>query len=153
LEGYTFLGYRNPDGSVGTKNVLGITTSVQCVAGFTQFVVKKIKQEILPKYPNVDDVVALNHTYGCGVAINVPAAVIPIRTIQNISTNPNFGGEVLIIGLGCEKLRPESLLLANGTMRILLPLLKIQILWSCRMMRFPGLTPWWKELFKWPKPS
>lgn len=115
LEGYTFLGFRNPDGSVGTKNVLGITTSVQCVAGFTQFVVKKIKQEILPKYQNVDDVVALNHTYGCGIAINVPAAVIPIRTIQNISTNPNFGGEVLIIGLGCEKLRPESLLLANGT--------------------------------------
>lgn len=114
LEGYTFLGYRNPDGSVGTKNVLGITTSVQCVAGFTEFAVKKIKQEILPHYPNVDDVVALNHSYGCGVAINVPAAVIPIRTIQNISTNPNFGGEVLIIGLGCEKLRPESLLLTNG---------------------------------------
>lgn len=113
LEGYTFLGYRNRDGSVGTKNVLGITTSVQCVAGFTQFAVKKIKQEILPKYPNVDDVVALNHTYGCGIAINVPAAVIPIRTIQNISTNPNFGGEVLIIGLGCEKLRPESLLTAR----------------------------------------
>jgi galactarate dehydratase len=114
LEGYTFLGYRNPDGSVGTKNVLGITTSVQCVAGFTQFVVKKIKQEVLPKYPNVDDVVALNHSYGCGIAINVPAAVIPIRTIQNISTNPNFGGEVLIVGLGCEKLRPERLLTACG---------------------------------------
>lgn len=114
LEGYAFLGYRNRDGSVGTKNVLGITTSVQCVAGFTQFAVKKIKQEILPKYPNVDDVVALNHTYGCGIAINVPAAVIPIRTIQNISTNPNFGGEVLIIGLGCEKLRPESLLTARA---------------------------------------
>lgn len=114
LEGYTFSGYRNQDGSVGTKNILGITTSVQCVAGFTQFAVKKIKQEILPKYPNVDDVVALNHSYGCGVAIDVPFAVIPIRTIQNISTNPNFGGEVLIIGLGCEKLRPESLLLANG---------------------------------------
>jgi galactarate dehydratase len=114
LEGYTFLGYRNPDGSVGTKNILGITTSVQCVAGFTQFVVKKIKQEVLPKYPNVDDVVALNHSYGCGIAINVPAAVIPIRTIQNISTNPNFGGEVLIVGLGCEKLRPERLLTARG---------------------------------------
>jgi len=114
LEGYTFMGYKNPDGSVGTKNILGITTSVQCVSGFAEFVVKKIKQDILPKYPNVDDVVALNHTYGCGVAINVPEAVIPIRTIQNISTNPNFGGEVLVIGLGCEKLKPESLLLKHG---------------------------------------
>ncbi|MDP3945767.1 MAG: galactarate dehydratase [Lutibacter sp.] len=114
LEGYTFQGYRNADGSVGTKNVLGITTSVQCVAGMTQHLVKKIKQELLPLYPNVDDVVALNHSYGCGVAINAPAAIVPIRTIQNIAVNPNFGGGIMIIGLGCEKLRPESLLPKNN---------------------------------------
>jgi len=110
LEGYTFQGYKNSDGSVGTKNVLGITTSVQCVAGMTQYIVTKIKNELLPKYTNVDDVVALNHSYGCGVAINAPGAVIPIRTIQNITQNPNFGGEVMVIGLGCEKLRPQMLL-------------------------------------------
>lgn len=110
LEGYTFEGYRNSDGSVGTKNILGITTSVQCVAGLTEHLVKKIKQELLPLYPNVDDVVALNHSYGCGVAIAAPAAIIPIRTIQNIATNPNFGGGIMVVGLGCEKLRPESLL-------------------------------------------
>ena len=110
LEGYTFQGYKNPDGSVGTKNMLGITTSVQCVAGFIDCAVKKIKEELLPNYPNVDDVVALNHSYGCGVAIDAPAAVVPIRTIRNITTNPNFGSAVLIVGLGCEKLRPESLL-------------------------------------------
>ena len=110
LEGYTFQGYRNRDGSVGTKNVLGITTSVQCVAGLAQFVQKKIKEELLPDYPNVDDVVALTHRYGCGMAIDTPAAIIPIRTIQNMITNPNFGGEVMIVGLGCEKLQPEHLL-------------------------------------------
>src|SRR5882757_1984364 len=32
LEGYTFQGYRNADGTVGTKNILGISTTVQCVA-------------------------------------------------------------------------------------------------------------------------
>ena len=115
LEGYTFMGYRNADGSVGTKNILGITTSVQCVAGLAQHVEKKIRKELLPKYPNVDEVVALNHSYGCGVAINVPAAIIPIRTLQNIATNPNFGGEVLVIGLGCEKLQPERLIPNNIT--------------------------------------
>lgn len=109
LEGYTFEGYRNPDGSVGTKNVLGITTSVQCVAGITDYVVRRIKSELLPSYPNVDGVVALSHTYGCGVAINAPAAIVPIRTLQNISLNPNFGGEVMVIGLGCEKLQPSTL--------------------------------------------
>ena len=119
LEGYTFQGYRNTNGGVGTKNVLGITTSVQCVAGLTQFAVNKIKRELLPKYRNVDDVIALNHTYGCGVAISAKAAIIPIRTIQNIALNPNFGGEIMIIGLGCEKLRPEWLQGDNDTSNIL----------------------------------
>ncbi|WP_373752908.1 UxaA family hydrolase [Neisseria weixii] len=103
LEGYTFEGYRNKDGSVGTKNLLGITTSVHCVAGVVDYVVKLIEQHLLPKYPNVDGVVGLNHLYGCGVAINAPAAVVPIRTIHNIALNPNFGGEIMVIGLGCEK--------------------------------------------------
>jgi galactarate dehydratase len=109
LEGYTFEGYRNADGTVGTKNVLGIMTSVQCVAGVTDYVVERIKRELMPRYPNVDDVVALTHTYGCGVAINAPAAIVPIRTLQNLAVNPNFGGEVMVIGLGCEKLVPERL--------------------------------------------
>ena len=110
LKGYTFKGFRNPDGSVGTKNILGITTSVNCVTGFTSYIAKRIKEELLLKYPNVDDVIPLNHTYGCGVAINAPGAVIPIRTIKNITRNPNFGGKILIVGLGCEKLLPEKLL-------------------------------------------
>ena len=110
LEGYTFEGYRNADGSVGTKNLLGISTSVHCVAGVVDYVVKIIERDLLPKYPNVDGVVGLNHLYGCGVAINAPAAIVPIRTIHNIALNPNFGGEVMVIGLGCEKLQPERLL-------------------------------------------
>ncbi|MBU7592518.1 galactarate dehydratase [Metabacillus halosaccharovorans] len=109
IEGYTFLGYRNSNGSAGIKNILGITTSVQCVAGVLDYAVNQIKKEILPNYPNVHDVVAINHTYGCGVAINAPEAVIPIRTIQNIATHPNFGGEVMVVGLGCEKLAPGRL--------------------------------------------
>jgi galactarate dehydratase len=113
LEGYTFEGFKNADGSVGTKNVLGITISVQCVAGITDFICSKIKKELLPLYPNVDDVVVFNHSYGCGVAIDAPGAMVPIRTIKHIAQNPNFGGEIMIIGLGCEKLRPERLL-PNG---------------------------------------
>jgi galactarate dehydratase len=119
LEGYTFEGYRNPDGSVGIRNILGITTSVQCVAGVLDYAVNRIKKEILPKYPNVHDVVAVNHAYGCGVAINAPEAVIPIRTIQNMATHPNFGGEVLVVGLGCEKLTPNRLVPDGDTDRIL----------------------------------
>jgi galactarate dehydratase len=110
LEGYTFEGYRNADGSVGTRNILAITQTVQCVAGVTDFAVQRIKSELLPKYPHVDDVVALEHGYGCGVAIDAPDAVIPIRTLRNLSLNPNFGGEVMVVSLGCEKLQPERLM-------------------------------------------
>ncbi|MFN4361934.1 MAG: galactarate dehydratase [Hylemonella sp.] len=110
LEGYTFEGYRNADGSVGTRNLLAITTTVQCVAGVVEIAVERIRKELLPKYPNVDGVVGLEHTYGCGVAIDAPEAPIPIRTLRNISLNPNFGGEVMVVSLGCEKLQPERLL-------------------------------------------
>ncbi|MDR7297857.1 galactarate dehydratase [Pelomonas aquatica] len=110
LEGYTFEGYRNKDGSVGTRNILAITTTVQCVAGVVAQAVARIKAELLPQFPNVDDVIGLEHSYGCGVAIDAPDAVIPIRTLKNISLNPNFGGEVMVVSLGCEKLQPARLL-------------------------------------------
>ncbi|WP_126969862.1 galactarate dehydratase [Xanthomonas sp. BRIP62411] len=110
LEGYTFQGYRNRDGSVGTRNILGIMTSVQCVVGVLEHAVERIRAEVLPRYPHVDDVVAVNHVYGCGVAITAPEAIIPIRTLRNIARSPNFGGQALIVGLGCEKLAPERLL-------------------------------------------
>ena len=113
LEGYTFEGYRNADGTVGTRNLLGISTSVQCVAGVVEFAARRVREELLPRYPNVDGVVPLTHTYGCGVAITAPGAAVPIRTVRNIARNPNFGGAPMVVGLGCEKLIPEWLL-ADG---------------------------------------
>jgi galactarate dehydratase len=110
LEGYSFEGFLNDDGSVGTKNILGITTTVQCVAATVDYAVKRIKAEILPRYPNVDDVIALTHNYGCGVAIDAPDSEIPIRTLRNISLNPNLGGAAMVVSLGCEKLQPVRLL-------------------------------------------
>ncbi|MDE3103588.1 MAG: galactarate dehydratase [Acidobacteriota bacterium] len=110
LEGYTFLGYRNDDGTVGTRNILGITTTVQCVAATVEFAVRRIKAELLPRYANVDDVVAITHNYGCGIAIGAPGAEIPIRTLRNLALNPNLGGAPLVVSLGCEKLQPGQLL-------------------------------------------
>src|SRR6266404_1430516 len=109
LTGYTFDGFRNADGSVGTKNVLGITTTVQCVAPTVDYAVRRIKAEILPRFPAVDDVVAITHAYGCGVAIDAPGADIPIRTLRNIGLHANMGGAPLVVSLGCEKLQPARL--------------------------------------------
>ncbi|MDR2101827.1 MAG: UxaA family hydrolase [Treponema sp.] len=107
----TFEGYevpRNP--FAGTRNILGIMTTVQCVTGVVNVAVRRIREELLPKYPQVDDVTAINHAYGCGVAIDGRDSDIPRRTLKNLLHNPNFGGEILVVALGCEKYTPEMLL-------------------------------------------
>jgi galactarate dehydratase len=109
LEGCFFDGYRNVDGSAGTRNLLAITTTVQCVAPAVEHAVRRIQVELLARFPHVDGVVALTHGYGCGVAINAPGAEIPIRTLRNLAGNPNFGGEPMVVSLGCEKLQPSRL--------------------------------------------
>ena len=107
----TFEGYENPDGGyAGTRNILGISTTVQCVTGVLNVAVKKMKEELLPKYPNVDDIVPINHAYGCGVAINAPEAKVPIRALRNLAKHPNFGGQLMVVGLGCEKFTVDMLL-------------------------------------------
>jgi galactarate dehydratase len=109
LSGYSFEGYVNAGGSAGTKNILGITTTVQCVAPTVAYAVKRIKAELLPRFPHVDDVLAITHGYGCGIAIDAPDASIPIRTLRNISLHPNLSAQPLVVSLGCEKLQPARL--------------------------------------------
>ena len=93
----TWMGYRNAAGPAGTRNYLGIVTTVQCAAGVVRSVTERIRRELLPKYPN-------------GVAIRAREAGIPIRAIRNIIQHPNFGGEAIVVGLGCEKLTYDMVL-------------------------------------------
>lgn len=105
---HTWMGYRNPNGGyAGTRNILAIQTTVQCVSGVLNIALRKIKKEILPKYPNVDDVIAINHPYGCGVAIDADNSEIPQRILKNIAIHPNFGGQFMLVSLGCEKFTVE----------------------------------------------
>ncbi len=107
----TWMGYDNgPDLPAGSRNLLAIVTTVQCVAGVVRNAADKIRAEILPEYPNVDDVVAVVHPYGCGVAIKADDSDIPIRSVRNVSHHPNFGGQILAVGLGCEKLTMDMIL-------------------------------------------
>ena len=134
--------------SVGTKNILGISTTVQCVAATVEYAVRRIKAEILPRYPNVDDVVAITHPYGCGVAIDAPGAAIPIRTLRNLALHPNFGGEVMVVSLGCEKMQPVRLMTARA-----LPVLEESRLSLCCRMRTKASARWWPRSWRWPRRS
>ncbi len=94
----------------GSRNILAITSTVQCCQGVVDAALKRMKDELLPLYPHVDDIVALNHVYGCGIDVNAPGSEIPIRTIRNLMHSPNFGGELFVVSLGCEHLSPELIL-------------------------------------------
>jgi galactarate dehydratase len=109
LDGYTFEGYRNADGRTGTRNLLGLATTVQCVAPTVEYAAQRIRAEILPRFPNVDGVVSITHSYGCGVAIDAPGAAVPIRTLNHIALHANLAGQPLVVSLGCEKLQPARL--------------------------------------------
>src|ERR1039458_6280165 len=89
--------------------LLVIATTVQCVAPTVEYAAQRIRAEILPRFPNVDGVVSVTHSYGCGVAIDAPGAAVPIRTLKHIGLHANLAGQPLVVSLGCEKLQPARL--------------------------------------------
>ena len=98
----TFRGYRRPDGRAGTRNYIGILTSVNCSASVARFMAEAVTRSgILADYPNVDGVVSFVHGTGCGMASKGEGFDVLKRTQWGYATNPNVGG-VLLVGLGCE---------------------------------------------------
>lgn len=98
----TFEGYRRPDGKVGTRNYLGILTSVNCSATVAKFVADEINRSgILADYPEIDGVVSFVHGTGCGMESRGEGFDILKRTQWGYATNPNLGA-ALVLGLGCE---------------------------------------------------
>ena len=66
----TFEGYRRANGKVGTRNYIGILTSVNCSASVATFMAKEIERSgILSQFPNVDGVIPLVHGGGCALDI------------------------------------------------------------------------------------
>jgi altronate hydrolase len=99
----SFDGYVRADGRVGTRNYLGIVTSVNCSATAAKAIARQIEQSgVLQEYPGVDGVVALTHSLGCGMggAGNEGFEVLR-RTLIGYAQHPNFAG-ILTLGLGCE---------------------------------------------------
>ncbi len=98
----TFEGYRRANGKTGTRNYLGILTSVNCSATVARLVAREVeKQGLLDDYPEVDGVIPLVHGTGCGMAAKGEGFEALKRTQWGYAGNPNMGG-VLMIGLGCE---------------------------------------------------
>ena len=98
----TFLGYDRGFGGAGTRNFIGIISSVNCSATVSRYIADYFnRMGGLDGFPNVDGVVALTHGGGCALNTKSEGYRLLIRTIQGYAKHPNFGG-ILMIGLGCE---------------------------------------------------
>jgi altronate hydrolase len=98
----TFEGYRRESGKTGTRNYLGILTSVNCSASVARFAAAEIERSgALKDYPGIDGVVAIVHGTGCGHAAYGEGFDILRRTQWGYASHPNFAG-VVMVGLGCE---------------------------------------------------
>jgi len=97
----TFLGYLRPNGSVGTRNYIGVLTSVNCSATVAKRIAAHFTPERLAAFPNVDGVVALTHSTGCAMSGNDEGSEVLRRTLAGYANHPNFAS-VLLLGLGCE---------------------------------------------------
>ena len=96
----TFDGYVRTDGRVGTRNYIGIVTSVNCSATVAKLIAREAERR-LRDFPNVDGVVALTHGTGCGMSVAGEGPDMLRRTLHGYAEHPNFAG-ILAIGLGCE---------------------------------------------------
>lgn len=98
----TFMGYRRADGRVGVRNYVGVLTSVNCSATVARLIAEQAERSgMLADFPNVDGVVPITHTSGCGMADRGEGFDLLRRTLWGTAANPNFGA-VMLVGLGCE---------------------------------------------------
>jgi len=98
----TFEGFRRASGRCGTRNYIGVITSVNCSATVARFIADEVTRSgLLKDYPTVDGVIALVHGTGCGIDSEGEALEVLQRTTWGYACNPNVAG-VLVVGLGCE---------------------------------------------------
>ena len=97
-----FNGIMRDNGQVATRNYIGIISTVNCSATVTKMISEKIKQSnILKDFPNIDGIVPITHSTGCGMNTESEGMQIFQRTIDGFKNHPNFS-HVFVLGLGCE---------------------------------------------------
>jgi len=108
----TFKGIVRADGRVATRNYIGVISTVNCSASVSKYVAAHFTPERLAQYPNVDGVVPIVHSTGCGMGSTGAGIDVLRRTIAGYCRHVNFAG-VVIIGLGCEANQMDTLFMAQ----------------------------------------
>jgi altronate hydrolase len=119
----SFNGIVRDDGRIATRNYIGVLPSVGCSASVCRYIADALNREIRSAFPNVDGVVGLTQTSGCGMAPEGLGFENLQLSLAGYAKHPNFWG-VLFVGLGCEVNQLELLfdnhqLTANAKLRTL----------------------------------
>lgn len=105
----TFDGFHRSDGKVGTRNYLGVLTSVNCSGSVARFIAETAMREgLLKDFPNIDGIAPIVHGTGCGMAGDDEGYDTLFRTLSGYARHPNFAG-ILLVGLGCEIMQVNDL--------------------------------------------
>lgn len=120
----TFMGYRRADGRAATRNYIGVISTVNCSASVSKYVAAHFDRTRLAAFPNVDGVVPITHSVGCGMDSNGKGMDVLRRTIAGYIRHANFAG-IVVIGLGCEANQMDALFQTEGLdeSRLLRPLI------------------------------
>jgi altronate hydrolase/galactarate dehydratase len=116
LEPATFMGYRRTEGRAGTRNYIGILTSVNCSGSVARFIAEAAERDpALAPRPGFDGVVPIVHGTGCGMSGSNEGYAVLMRTLKGYARNPNFAA-ILLVGLGCETMQVPDLV-GKGRLR------------------------------------
>ena len=111
-----FMGFHRADGQVGTRNYIGILTSVNCSGSVARFIAEAAEKDpVLQAMPNIDGYVAIVHSTGCGMSGVNEGYDTLMRTLKGYARNANFAG-ILLVGLGCEVMQVPDLV-GQGRLR------------------------------------
>jgi altronate hydrolase len=97
----SFDGFLRDNGKAGTRNFIGVLSTVNCSATVCHLIAETFPKDELATFGNVDGIVALTHGTGCGMADRGEGFATLQRTLWGYARHPNFAG-VLLVGLGCE---------------------------------------------------
>ena len=110
----SFDGIVRKDGRIATRNYVGVISTVNCSATVTRAVSDYFKRgDFLEQFPNVDGIVPLTHSSGCGMGSTGVGIDVLRRTLAGYAKHPNFAG-VVMIGLGCEANQMSALTFTQG---------------------------------------
>jgi altronate dehydratase len=115
LPPHSFMGFHRADGQVGTRNYLGILTSVNCSGSVARFIADAAEKDPAIMRDGIDGVVPIVHGTGCGMSGVNEGYDTLMRTLKGYARNANFGG-ILLVGLGCEVLQVPDLV-GQGRLR------------------------------------